>query len=1546
MQSLPKDGMMAVVFADEAQVTAAIASHTDLVSIAAINDPQNIVISGQREAVQTVVEQFEAKGTRVQPLNVSHAFHSPLMEPILDSFEQTASQVTFHAPNIPLVSNVTGQIMGQDEIPDAVYWRQHIREGVRFADAIETLYKNDYELFLEVGPGPVLLGMGKRCLPQDSGVWVPSLRRGRDDWQQILDSLGTLHIQGIEVAWDGFDRDYPRRRMSLPTYPFQRQRYWIKNTGSDKHSVVTSQPSKMLHPLLGQRLRSAMKEIQFETQLSSDWLPFLTDHQIYGAVVVPATAFMEMGLAAATEAFGPGTHRLEEITIQEPLILPDDETRTLQLIATPKNASQASFQILSLVEDEEWKLHVTGKIHIKPADSGPMLEEVPLATIQERCQLEADAIAFYSHLQEIGLDYRPRFQGNTQIWHRDGEMLAQVQLPDSITSEADDYQFHPALLDSCLQSVLLHYTLPFLGRDSSEAAAEETIGDIYIPLAFERFGVYRHSPRRVWSHILIRPEDKPNRERYTADMRFLDETGQVVAEIQGLHLKRAPRQALQHAIQPNFNKWLYEIDWQTQARTDSTRSPESTGDWLIFADENGIGTTLAERLQAQGERLTLVHPGETFAAAQEGNYWQVNPACPDDFERLLREALPSDEQSWRGMVHLWSTDTPTLAETDINSLEKTQQLNCGSVLHLIQALKKVGATESPRLWLVTRGSQPVGTGEALAPAQASLWGLGHTIALEHPELQCVRVDLDPTTDNPVTELFDDIWMPDSEDRIAYRDGNRHIARLIRSTDTAKDKKQSMLTDQPFQLEITERGVLDNLVLQPTTRRKPAAGEVEIRVRATGLNFRDVLKGLGMYPGNPGPFGDECAGEVVAIGEGVTDLQIGDKVFGVVPGCFRKFATTSAQLVVRMPEKLTYEEAATIPITFLTAYYALHHIGKMTAGERVLVHAAAGGVGMAAVQLAQRAGVEVFATASTGKWETLRAAGVKYIMNSRTLDFADEILTATNGQGVDLVLNSLNGDFIPKSLSAMTDTGRFLEIGKVGIWDKEQVAEAKSEASYDIIFLDEIRQEEPALIRSMLLELVEALEDGSLKPLPRHVFPIQDVSEAFRFMAHAKHIGKIIVTQGDNEGGTAFHANATYLVTGGLGGLGLAVAQWMVRQGARNLVLVGRRGASEAAQEVLNDLAENGVRVAIARGDISQQADVSRILSEIDPSTPHGEAGLPPLRGIVHAAGILDDGVLLQQNWSRFAKVMAPKVDGAWYLHSLTRNMSLDFFVMFSSATTVLGSVGQANYVAANSFLDVLAYYRRSQGLPALSLSWGPWGQVGMMAALDDRDQRRWAKQGVGFITPEQGVKVMEEVLDHTSAHLAVMPIDWPAFFRANSGNYEPPLFAELAQEAQSKKKAEEPSAASESTLLKQLGEAPSSKHKTILVDHIRNQARMVFGLDSSYPIDQRQSFGELGLDSLMAVELRNALSNSLDTTLPATLLFDYPTLETLADFLKSEVLPESANGVNDNQADLEIESAQQKAIMAELEELSDDEAEALLLAELFEGQNEEVGDGQ
>jgi len=659
---------------------------------------------------------------------------------------------------------------------------------------------------------------------------------------------------------------------------------------------------------------------------------------------------------------------------------------------------------------------------------------------------------------------------------------------------------------------------------------------------------------------------------------------------------------------------------------------------------------------------------------------------------------------------------------------------------------------------------------------------------------------------------------------------------------------------------------------------------------------------------------ECAGEVVAVGEAVEGFRIGDAVLAIAPGTFSTFVTTRDFLATHKPAGLSFEDAATVPVAFLTARFALQNVAGIKSGDRVLIHAGAGGVGLAAVQLCQRAGAEIFATAGSDvKRDFLRSLGIQHVMSSRTLDFVAEIVERTGGRGVDIVLNSLTGEFIPASFSVLRQNSRFLEIGRAEIWDTVRIAGVHPTAAYDVIELETIIREQPALIREMFAGVMREIRQGELKPLPLRAFPLAEAEHAFRYMAQARHIGKIVVTLP-----AAIRSEGAYLITGGFGALGLAVAGRMVERGARCLILMGRSLPSDDAANTLREWESFGVRVKVIAADVSRAEDVKRVLAE-------AAADFPPLLGVVHAAGVLDDGVLQQQTWDRFEHILAPKMAGAWNLHCLTRHMELDFFVMFSSAASLFGSAGQGNYVAANAFLDALAHHRRANNLCALSINWGVWSEAGL--AADRNAGQRLARRGLQPLEPTQGLDAFERLLGSPEAQVAVLPIRWARFLAQFPAGSVPPLFREMAE---AKKHSADSTATSE--LLQRLKEAPPDECRGIIAAQIREHTLKVLGLPASSNLDPRQPLHELGLDSLMAVELRNAIARTVGSSLPASLLFDYPTVETIAAYLSREVLrlesaAESAPtaGGSDNRTRL----------LDQLEQIDEEEAEALLAEKLL-----------
>ncbi|MCB8954545.1 MAG: type I polyketide synthase [Ardenticatenales bacterium] len=1512
MQSLPQEGGMIAVMAAEERVLTHLQPYRQDVSIAAINGPESVVLSGTNAGIQAMTAILRDEGIRVTPLSVSHAFHSRLMEPILADFELAARAVDFSAPQIDLISNVSGAWAGE-EVARPDYWTRHIRQPVRFAAGVQRIQERHVHLFLEMGPKPTLLGMARQCLPAAENHWLPSLRQDRSDWQQILESLGALYVQGAPVDWSRFDRDYGRQKVLLPTYPFQRQRYWLPDRRRQPQKI--GQPGRNTgHPVLGQRSFSAAlrpKEYLFESEIDAGILS-IHDHRLFDTPVVPASIFMEMALAAGRAIFPTGQLALQELAIHQPLSLPETETKRLSLLLQPATASAYAFELLSLAADGEepaWVRHASGNIRIDEDTAAPD-PDIFNGPIAEKNWLDVDVQQLYQQCESRGMQYGPAFRAVSRL-RRDGqEILSQVNLPQNRTTEDADFLLHPILLDACLHALW--------------AAMPESTA-IYVPVSIAEVRCFRPAGISLWCRARIEADQPADPAALTATLHLFDDDGAPVAALTGVQLQRVEGKMRRHSPATD---WLYEVSWNPSplAGQTPTLAREESGDWLLFCDRQGVGRQLAQEMKTRGLRPILVFSGKAFAAQANGTYI-VNPASPTDFQQLLRR-----ENGCRRIVHCWSLDEAAWDD----AVPATAQLaGCGSVLHTIQAIPQQPGADRPRVYLVTRGAQFVAAAPAAVNAcQAPVIGLARTIALEHPELACTLIDLDATTDAAAAPrlLMPELLAADVETQIAYRGEMRYVARLQRFV--APDETAQPLpipANQPIRLQLSPTGILENMRFVPLKRRAPGAGEVEIAVRTTGLNFRDVLYALGMladhgetFSGGMGdalPAGRECAGTITAIGAGVTQFRVGqDVIAAMTVHGLSSYVIADAHLVIPKPAHLSFAAAATISIAFLTATYGLCRLARMQAGDRVLIHAAAGGVGQAAVQLAQRAGAEVFATASPGKWAFLKSQGIQHVMNSRTPDFAAEVQRLTDGHGVDIVLNSLNGPFIPQSLAALGKNGRFIEIGKIGVWDADQMAAVRPDVRYFLFDLSEIVQQTPAHITSTLAELRQLLQAAEIRPLPHKIFALQDTAAAFAFMAQTNHIGKVVISRQEDAGKALppiVRPDASYLITGGLGALGLQTAAWLAAQGARYLVLTGRRGVTTKSQaEAVQLLEAAGVQVRVAQADVSRYAEVARLVQEIEPD-------FPPLRGIVHAAGALDDGVLTQQTWERFQRVLAPKVRGAWHLHRATRSLPLDFFVCYSSVASLLGTSGQGSYAAGNSFMDALMVQRRLDHQPGLSINWGPWEDAGMWA--DASNHHRSVSRVVQTIDPPRGFQVMETLLRADVAQVGVLPIDWRAFRQHFPYNAHLPFYQALQAT---------PSAAESSDarrFIETLKEAPAYRRPELLAEYVQGQIARVLGWTAANQIEPRQRIISLGVDSLMAVELRNRLEYDLACSLRSTLLFDYPTVEALAAYLGETHLHLAAAEEKESQ---QPETTPMPDTLAQLHELSEMEAEALLLEQL------------
>jgi acyl transferase domain-containing protein/NADPH:quinone reductase-like Zn-dependent oxidoreductase/acyl carrier protein len=1538
MQSLPPGGLMASVMAGEARVAAAIEPFHGQVTIAALNGPESIVISGDEPIVRQVLGRFESEGVKSKVLATSHAFHSHRMDPILDPLCRAAESVRCSPPKIAMIANLTGRAAEPSTYADPAYWGRHARCPVRFAEGMRALAELGCELFVEMGPSPTLISMGRHCLPDASHAWLPSLRPGRDDWQTLLDSLAELYTRGAKIDWEGFDRDYAPCKTAAPTYPFQKRRYWV-NAADDSASgrKPARRNGRSLHPLLGCRLVTASSDRIFESQLASNRPALLGEHQIQDLIVMPGAGYLEMALAAAAAAHGKPWDLCRAMLV-EPLLL-DKTPRLVQTVLSPDGPDADAFRIVSVTQaspdaEPAFTTLAVGRLE-SPEDrtsacgaserAGKTIDLDACRSLftgeprDEQWQIEA--------LRKSGLEPGPGFRWTVRHWVSEIEGLSELRAPRD-ADRVDDYHIHPGVLDCGFQ--LLGAILPGAGQGI----------DAYVPMEVDRVQVYERVRGPAWWLATLHSL-KGNVA--IGDLQLVDGAGQVLSELEGVRLRRVPRDWLARRVAGAVPDWCYELAWPPKPLEPAAADAPQAGldHWLIFDCPEALGAGVAERLEIKGHRFTLVSADATAEARRAavleflrgpdktscGAAVSAAPSAgetPAPQEKL--EPLSGTGAQGRGVVYLSGLDID--GRQGAPDFDAARQRGWGGVLDVVRALAEASGAQPPRLWLVTRGAQAVGDRPmALNLAQSPVWGMGRVIAAEHPALACTRIDLDPEDrHNACDQLAEELLWGQGEDQVVYRAGERRVARLRPLRHGAAGALDTP-DGKPYRLEITSRGQLDNVTLVPAAHVRPGPGQVEIRVRATGLNFRDVLNVLDLYPGDPGPLGGECAGEIAAVGEGVVYLKPGDHVVALAPASFATYALTLAEFAAPQPEHLSYEEAATIPICFLTAELALRRLGQLRPGERVLIHAASGGVGLAAIQIARQIGAEIFATAgSPRKREYLKSLGIQHVMDSRSVDFAGKIMKATNGEGIDLVVNSLTGEAIAAGLSVLRAGGRFMELGKTDLWDQARVDLFRPGLKFFAIALDRMMAEEPETVGQLMREVLPQFAEKKLEPLPLRAFRIEHTIDALRHMARAEHIGKVVIqaaAPSEAADHVSLHADATYLVTGGLGGLGLKTARWLADRGARHLLLVGRSAPSDQAKSQIEQLQQAGVGVAVRRCDVGCRVEVAALLASVRDE-------MPPLRGVFHLAGALDDGTLVEQTRERFDRVMASKMLGAWHLHELTRELKLDLFVLFSSAAALLGSPGQGNYASANAFLDALAHHRRWEKRPALSVNWGAWAEVGMAARLAGAETRRLSAAGLGTIGPSQGLHILEHLLAEDRTQAGVLPIDWPKFFERIPRGSEPPWLAEIARDARSAA----PAGEARAQLLEELRAVTPAERFDVTLTHIRKQAARVLAIDESDLPDPRRTLNELGFDSLTGVEFANRVGRSVGHAINPALLFDYPTLEGLAGYVLRDVLHMSPEATPPAAETKDAEEALREQAADDVEGMSEEDMDALVSRQL------------
>jgi len=1489
-RTLGQGAMLAVGLGSDA-VQPYLAAYGDRIEVAAYNSPHSITLAGDPEALRQLAMRLEAQRIFNRWLRVDVAYHSAQMDPLHDDFVTILADLQADVPALPLYSTVTGNAVAAGE-QTVDYWWRNVRQPVCLAQALDAMLAASYDTFVEIGPNPVLASAIQECLAQRQveGYTVPSLRRQQPERETLLAALGALYTHGVVIDWRKL---YPAGRLlTLPTYPWRREPLW--------HETEVSKADRLGvagHPLLQPVLGSA--EPTWEGELSAHFLPYLNEHVVEDTVIFPGAGYVEAGLMLAGDSKSVA---MEGLTFHK--ALPVHQSPIIQLRL---DEGSGEFRIYSrpLEERTAWTLHATGKL-VRGALGTPS-RHVLLADIQARCRTEVARDDVYRSLEARGLHYGPSFQGIRRLWQGKDEVLTEIQVSPAVASDLQAYRLHPLVLDPACQSFI---------------AAVDEDSTLYLPVRIGEVRWYNATGTHVWSYGRI---VKRSERTLVGDLTLCDDTGRVVVEVFGLQLQAIGVKQRANSTMPH--PWLYDIRWeQSDEAPDSPLVVDAsghrveslsasytaheeplgrgqndhTGQWLIFADRSGIGDALGAMLQEYGASCITISPGLGFTQVS-ATHFEVAPDSLPELQQLL-DAVAHVPMA--GIVYLWGVDLALHAADHMHDEYATGATDSVRMLHLVQTLTANHVDHLQKLAIVTCHSQPVVSGDAVtAPGQAALWGLGRVIANEYPGLGTVMIDLDahhlpPSVRRLAMELLGD--SPETE--IAFRHHTRYVQRLMKAEAHIQSPTLASV-GTPFKLVVAKPGVIDSLEFQETERHPPGAGEIEMRVHAAALNFKDIMKVLDMLPDEylEGTFfgtelGFECAGVVTAVGAGVERFQVGDAVVSLESGgAFRSFTTVPARLVVTKPTGLCFAESVCF-LNFVTAYYSLCKMARLQPGERVLIHSATGGVGLAAVQIAQWVGAEIFATAgSEAKRDYLRSLGIQHVADSRSLGFVDDFRTATQGEGVDVVLNALSGEALLKSFELLAPYGRFIEIGKRDISANSKLAMRAFDhnLTFAAVDLDRVLVDRPQLIVPLMEEIYTLFQQGILRALPVTTFPAAQIADAFRHMAQARHMGKVVVQMADSAVPVhpqvrctcVINGESSYLITGGFGGFGLAVAKWLVQQGGRHLILVSRHGpATPEAQEALCNFAQQGVQVLTACVDVADAAQMTQLMTQI-------QAQMPPLKGVVHAAAVLDDAMLAHLDRVRLVRVMAPKALGAWHLHKATVDLALDFFVCFSSISALIGNAGQGNYVAANAFLDGLVHYRRAQALPATSVNWGAIGEVGMVAR-NSAVAHHMQRLGIRSLPLPQALAALELVLQQENVQVGVMDVDWQQWAlhnvpAAGQPRYRPVLGANGAH-------AEREHAIS---LQAKLQAAPSAERQAIAEAFVLAQAAQILRMPVAR-LDARVRLDQLGLDSLMMAELDNTIEAHAGVNVSMMFLSQGPTLAEVATQLLQQMVTVEEAEVN------------------------------------------------
>lgn len=1416
----------------------------DDVVVAIVASPQSSVIAGAAQTVRDLVAAWEQRDVMAREVPTDVAFHSPQVDPILGELTDLLAELNPMTPEVPFYS---ATLFDPREQPlcDARYWADNMRRMVRFATAVQAALEDGYRVFAELAPHPLLtraLEQTARSLDMPLAA-LAGMRREQKLPHGLRSFVADLHSAGAAVD---FSVLYPGGRLvdaPLPTWTHRRL-LWSRD---DQESPTHGGCTLSVHPLLGPhvRLQEEPERHVWQGEVGTDTQPWLGDHRLRDVPALPGAAYCEMALAAARAVLGEASE-VRDIHFERALLL--DEQTTIGASASVASPGVVEFTVQTNQGGEQAR-YARAVLHAAEDEQPPAQDLSALLAAHPRRQ---DGAELRTRLGQHGVQFGPAFTGLAVMCTGEeatGTMLSEVALPRQIRSQQAAYGVHPALLDTCFQSID--------GHPEVQAMGEDALG---LPLGVRRLRAYGPVRNACYSYSRVTKADMSGVE---ADFQLLDEHGMVLLAMQGVRWgTRAAGNAHNDRV---LGERLLTIEWRHRELPEVDHA--DAGAWLLISTTGTadvVATALTDALKNHGAHCTSMcwptHANHTSNREQLGNHLRAG-----------------------GFTGVAILTGPKNGDAE----DQSPRLGREYVQHLVRIARELPEIpgEPPRLYVLTHKAQTVLAGDVANLEQAGLRGLVRVIGAEHPHLRATQIDVDEATD--VEQLARQLLGDSEEDETAWRNGAWYTARLCPAPLHPEERKTTVADHERdrMRLQIRTPGDLETLELVACERVAPGPGQIEVAVSASSINFADVLVAFGRYPAIEGhlpQLGTDFAGVVTAVGPGVTDHAVGDHVGGLcADGCWGTFVTCDARLAVSLPAGLSDAQAAAVTTAHATAYYGLHELARIKAGDRVLIHSATGGVGQAAIAIARAAGAEIFATAgSDGRRQLLRDMGIEHVYDSRSIEFAEEIRRDTAGYGVDIVLNSVTGAAQRAGLELLSYGGRFIEIGKRDIYGDTRLGlfPFRRNLAFYGVDLALMTVTHPDRLRELLSTMYRLTADGVL-PMPQSThYPLAEAATAIRMMSAAEHTGKLVLDIPHTGSSRVvvppaqvrvFRDDGAYLITGGLGGLGLFLAEKMASPGSGTgcgrIVLCSRSQPTPEALQTIERIRAAGTDVVVECGDITEPGTAQRLVAVATAT------GLP-LRGVLHAAAVIEDATLTNITDELLEYDWAPKVYGAWNLHTATADQPLDWFCSFSSAAALVGSPGQGAYAAANSWLDAFTRWRRAQGLPATAIAWGAWAQIGRAAGLAESTDLA--------IAPEAGAYALEALLRHDRAYTGYAPITgtpWLAAFAQRSPFAE--AFRSLGQNP-----------AGTSKLRAELDELPPDEWPTRVRRLISDQISLILRRS----IDPDRPLSEYGLDSLGALELLTRIETETGIRLNPSDITTIGTIRGLAELLCEKLTPAEA----------------------------------------------------